>query len=126
MEPSTSPPIENPPPPELVVRIRQTANDSSYVLAQHAFERMMERSINPSEIRDTMISGEAIEYNPAGTRGEGDGVLFNGKTSGGRPIHVKVSEVVKPSGNRHIVVTVYEPSVLYWDAEFRIRKSGGK
>ena len=77
METPALPPPPSPPPQDLVERIRQAARNGNYFLGSHAYDRMNERSVAPNEVREVMIAGEAIEFDPSGTRGEGDSILFN-------------------------------------------------
>lgn len=88
----------------------------------HDFERMIERGIHPQDIRQVVLTGDAIEYDPAGYRGTDAGVLFNGRDAT-RPLHVKVVERTLPKmGYRHFVVTAYEPDLTLWEADFARRK----
>ena len=82
---------------------------------------MGERSVAPSEVRHVVLTGQPIEYDSPGSA-RPEGVLFNGNTTGGRALHVKVglqAQIVR--GVRHYVVTVYEPDPKLFSDNFSIR-----
>jgi hypothetical protein len=107
-------------PYELVERIREAFLKGDYTLLQlHGFERMIERGIHPRSIRQAVLDGKPIEYDPAGTRGKYDSVLFNGEVNS-RPI--KVAEQTTARGYRHFVVTAYEPDANLWHNSFSQRR----
>ncbi len=78
---------------------------------QHAFTRMTERRIRPSEVRSVLEASEMIEDYPS--------ALYLGIVEG-RPIHVVASK--DPASGKTIVITLYEPAPARWDATFRKRK----
>jgi Domain of unknown function (DUF4258) len=110
-------------PDELIQRIREAFQKGNYTLQVHGFERMIERNIHPQSIRQIVLEGDPIEYDPAGTRGKDNSVLFNGQTSDHRPLHVKVAERTTEKSYRHFVVTVYEPGAKLWQNGFSQRRT---
>lgn len=108
-------------PKALVERIRQAFKMTTYTLKPHAFEQMRKRNIHPKEVRALVLEGNPIEYDSPHVRGKDHGILFNGVTSGGRPLHVKVVEETTSSGERHFVITAYEPSPKVFSNDFSIR-----
>lgn len=105
----------------LASRIRDAVAQGNYELREHAFERMIERNIDPKDVRHVVMEGQAIEYDESGVRGPDPQILFNGETSGGRPVHVKVGE--RTSGRiRYFVVTVYLPEPEVFEQEYSVRR----
>ncbi len=109
-------------PPQRLERIREAFKQGNYTLRLHGFERMIERGIQPQAIRQIVLEGEPIEFDPAGSRGDDDSVLFNGRTADGQPLHVKVTERKTSKGFRHFVITAYEPSLEIWHNDFSHRR----
>lgn len=68
-----------------------------------------------------VLGGQPIEHDPPGGV-KPEGVLFNGTTTGGRPLHVKVGlQAQMVRGIRHYVVTVYEPDPTLFSNGFSTR-----
>ncbi|NJK43307.1 MAG: DUF4258 domain-containing protein [Pleurocapsa sp. SU_196_0] len=110
-------------PKALLHRIQEAFLEYRYLLRVHGHERMNQRNIAPLEIREIVLSGEAIEYDAPGERGIDASVLFSGRVSSGRPLHVKVVEAQNVRSRvRHFVVTVYEPNIRAWSEDFRFRR----
>jgi Domain of unknown function (DUF4258) len=109
-------------PRDLIERIREAFRLGKYTLRVHGFERMIQRDIHPTSIRNAVIEGEAIEYDKAGTKGADESVLFNGFSNQQAPIHVKVAERITSKGYTHFVVTVYEPDPFVWTDNYRKRR----
>jgi hypothetical protein len=108
-------------PPELAQQIREAVAAGEYLLSEHATEQMIHRNVSVSDLVAVVTTGTPIEYD----NGEGEhvpGVLFNGLTSGGRPLHVKMSERRR---GRYLtwVVTVYIPEERYFEQNFSVRIS---
>ncbi|MHB1158272.1 MAG: DUF4258 domain-containing protein [Phycisphaerales bacterium] len=82
----------------------------------HALQRMFERNISETDIRDVLGNGEVIEtYDdpPCPSR------LVLGRC-GGQPIHVVASD--DPQERMTVVITVYEPDPARWDSSFKHRR----
>jgi hypothetical protein len=109
-------------PLDLVKRIKEAFELGNYTLRVHGFERMIERGIHPKSIRNIVLQGDAIEYDPAGVRGLDDSVLFNGQDDQQTPLHVKVAERVNTKGYRYFVVTVYKPNPQWWEDNYTKRR----
>jgi hypothetical protein len=84
---------------------------------QHAFARMTERRVRPSEVRAVLEASDIIEDYPGDT--PYPSALYLGIV-GGRPIHVVAAK--EPVSGKTIVITLYEPAPARWDATFRRRK----
>jgi hypothetical protein len=91
---------------------------SKLVFRVHAIQRMHERSISEDEVRHVLMTGETIEAYasdiPYPSR------LMLG-WHGTRPIHVVVAD--DADDQTSIVITVYEPNLSEWDADFKRRKT---
>ena len=89
----------------------------SVVFRVHAIQRMYQRGIDASAVRQVIRRGEAIEEYP-------EDLPYPSKLMyclvDNRPIHVVVAE--NPAGNEAIVITVYEPDATIWEADFKKRR----
>jgi hypothetical protein len=83
----------------------------------HAIQRMFERKISVEDVRSVLENGEAIETYADDLPYPSRLVLGWRKN---RPIHVVVAE--NSSVDEMIVITVYEPDQLQWEADFRSRR----
>lgn len=83
----------------------------------HAIQRMFERNVTESDIRDVLAKGETIENYPKDTPYPSRLVLG---WRGNRPLHVVVADNVDEG--QWIVITVYEPTPACWGADFKRRK----
>lgn len=88
------------------------------VYRSYAYQRMFERGITTDQVEDVPNSGEIIEDYPDDYPYPSRLVLGS---TGGRRIHVVVAE--NTVENQRIVVTVYVPDPLLWDADYRIRRT---
>ncbi len=87
------------------------------VFRVHALQRMFERNVSPEEVEAVLLEGETIEDYPEDFPLPSRLVLgFVGK----RPIHVVAADSVIEQET--IIITVYEPSPLEWDVEFKSRR----
>ena len=82
----------------------------------HAVERMFGRDISVSDISKTLKSGKIIENYPEDKPYPSKLILGFVED---RPIHVVAAE--NKIDNELIVITVYEPDPLKWDANFERR-----
>nr|VFJ45977.1 MAG: protein of unknown function (DUF4258) [Candidatus Kentron sp. DK] len=91
--------------PKLTDIIAGNLRDYDLEYRVHATGRMFERDIHENEGERIPREGDVIE------RDDGDfplpGVLINGRTAGGRPIHPVAG--INPSERRFVIITVYEP-----------------
>lgn len=83
----------------------------------HALQRMFERGISETDVREVLEHGETIEAYP-------DDVPYPSRlilgSCGGRPVHVLASD--DPDAQATVIVIVYEPDRIRWDASFRRRR----
>jgi hypothetical protein len=85
---------------------------------RHALERMVERGIRRSEVLSVLLSGELIEDYPE------DWPFPSGLFLGWvecRPLHVVAAFYTE--GERAFIVTVYEPDLDHFEADFKTRKT---
>ena len=91
---------------------------SKLVFRVHAIQRMLERSISEDEVRHVLTTGETIESYasdiPYPSR-----LMLGWHRS--RPIHVVVAD--DADDQTSIVITVYEPNLSEWEADFKRRKT---
>ena len=87
------------------------------VFRVHAIQRMAQRGIAVSDVRQILQSGEIIEEYP-------DDAPYPSRLVLGfinsRPIHVITADI--PDSSEMIVITTYEPDESQWDELFRTRK----
>ena len=86
------------------------------IFSVHALRRMAERRIAVEDVERTLSACDVIESYPSDQPYPSRLVLG---WSGSRPIHIVTAE--NSADNETIVVTVYEPDRLQWDANFRRR-----
>ena len=87
-----------------------------FIFRSHAIRRMFERKISEADIKKVVEKSEVIEDYPEDTPYPSKLILG---WSGSRPLHVVAEN--KPD-KEHIIVTVYEPSLDFWEAGFKRRK----
>lgn len=92
--------------------------DSEHLLFRvHAIQRMFEREISETEVRQVLEAGTVIESYPDDEPYPSRLVLG---WSGERPIHVVVAS--NPDQDEIIVITVYEPDLDRWKPGFSERR----
>jgi hypothetical protein len=72
--------------------------------------------ISSEEVREVIVEGEIIEDYPNDVRGHS--CLMLGVTHSGRPVHV----VCAPKEQYLGIITVYSPSGLKWEEDFKTRR----
>jgi hypothetical protein len=91
---------------------------SRVVFRVHAIQRMYQRSISEPEVRDVIATGEIVEDYPDDTPYPSRLLLG---WHGQRPLHVVVAD--NRDDKENIVITVYEPDLTEWEADFKRRKA---
>jgi len=88
------------------------------LFTRHALNQMnlAERMILRKEVCEAIESDEVVEDYPNDPRGHS--CLLMGRTREGRIIHV----VCAPKEDYLAVVTVYSPSLLEWETDFKTRR----
>jgi len=88
------------------------------LFSRHALNQMnlSERMILRREVCEAVESDEVVEDYPNDPRGHS--CLLMGRTRNGRVVHV----VCAPKGDYLAVVTVYAPSLLEWEPDFKTRR----
>jgi len=82
----------------------------------HAIQRMFQRQVNENDVRWVIQNGETVEQYPDDTPYPSRLLLG---WRGARPLHVVVA--YNEAEQETIVITVYEPDPLQWDATFKRR-----
>ncbi len=97
---------------------RQTGLREKIVFRIHAIRRMFERDISPDDVNEVIARGVVLESYPDDTPYPSSLILG---WVDSRPLHV-VLAVCAGTGEK-IVITVYEPSMTQWNADFTRRKT---
>ena len=92
-------------------------NSGHFIFRLHAIRRMFERKINEADIKKIVQTGEVIEDYPTDTPYPSKLMLGWCRA---RPLHIVVAE--NKIDKEIIIVTVYEPSLNFWDADCKRRK----
>ncbi len=86
-------------------------------LTRHAIERMFERGISASAIKDIVINGDIIAEYP-------DDIPFPSYLVLGfennRPVHIVLAR--NPKINECYIITAYVPDSLTWGNDFKTKK----
>lgn len=92
-------------------------SDSELIFRIHAVQRMFQRQISETDVRDILANGEVIEGYPDDLPYPSR--LMLGRCRG-RPLHVLASDDL--AANVTYVITVYEPDAARWDGTFKRRR----
>jgi hypothetical protein len=98
--------------------IKERISHGRYQFKLHALQRINERGILPSEVRDALLACSVVEDYPDDKRGHS--CLVWGKAARGRDLHMVcglTDEIVW-------VVTIYEPKPDTWETPLRRRAKG--
>jgi hypothetical protein len=100
-----------------IEQLRSAARQGRLEWQRHVLERMLERGITRAEVREVLLGGERIE-DYAGDRPLPSGLFLSWVR--GRPLHVVAAFDV---ANRTVaIITTYEPTLEYFEADFRTRR----
>jgi len=88
------------------------------LFTRHALNQMnlSERMISRREVYEAIESDEVVEDYPNDPRGHS--CLFMGRTREGRVVHM----VCAPKKDYLAVITVYTPTLLEWEPNFKTRR----
>ena len=86
------------------------------VFSIHAHRQMDMRGITVGEVFEALEAPELVEDYPDDPRGHS--CLLLGRTKSGRPLHM----ICAPSDEGLIIITVYEPSLIEWEPDFKTRR----
>lgn len=86
------------------------------VFSIHAHRQMDMRGITVGEVFEALEAAELVEDYPDDPRGHS--CLLLGRTKSGRSLHI----ICAPSDEGLIVITVYEPSLIEWEPDFKTRR----
>jgi hypothetical protein len=87
------------------------------VFRVHAVQRMFQRRVTVDDVRNALEIGEELEAYPADQPHPSRLVLG---WSESRPLHIVTAHNL--ADDETIVITVYEPDPVLWDASFRRRR----
>jgi len=94
--------------------IQDKIKEEDYQFSDHAVKRMIERSINRSEVEIAIVRGGIIEEYPHDKYSPS--CLIYGVTEEGKNLHVQAS--LPPS---IVIITIYEPDPKEW-IDYKIRR----
>lgn len=99
-----------------LAKIQRTVHYNQHRFTLHALERIIERNIQPMEIREAILNGEVIESYPEDKYGPS--CLILGKCAR-KILHIQCSQ------DPVWIITAYEPSLSpeKWDYSFKKRKN---
>jgi hypothetical protein len=97
-----------------IAEMHDKIRKGEYRLSDHAIKRMIQRSIERSEVEQAIMSGEIIEEYPHDKYSPS--CLIYGETKESRNLHVQVSLPPKV-----VIITIYEPDSDEW-IDSRIRR----
>ncbi len=100
-----------------ITKIQRTVEDDQHRFTLHALERIIERNIQPAEIKEALLNGEIIECYAEDKYGPS--CLIFGEIKG-KVLHIQCS--LDPVW----IITAYDPKLFpeKWDQNFRKRKTG--
>ena len=92
-------------------------NTHQIIYQRHAVERMAQRWVSEEDVMHVLLTGETIQVYPDDTPFPSELILG---WRDGRPLHIVVA--TDSTQQRKIVITVYEPHLGQWEADFRRKK----
>ena len=92
------------------------AIEKQVIFSIHAHRQMDMRGITVGEVFEALEAPELVEDYPDDPRGHS--CLLLGYTKSGRPLHI----LCAPRDEGLIIITVYEPSLIEWEPDFRTRR----
>jgi hypothetical protein len=95
--------------------IREKVLNGQYEIKLHALQRINERGILPSEIKEALLECSVVEDYPDDKRGHS--CLLWGKTREGNDLHL----VCGLTDETVWVITIYEPDMGKWETPLRRR-----
>lgn len=98
-------------------KLREALSQGAYEWRRHTLERLAERAIAQDDVLQVLMRGEKIESYPTDT--PYPSALFFSCVSG-RPLHVVVA--FDEEDNWAYIITVYEPDLKHFEANFRTRR----
>ena len=100
---------------DVVNKVRE-AMEKQVIFSAHAHRQMDTRGITVEEVFEALRTPELVEDYPDDPRGHS--CLLLGRTRSGRPLHV----ICAPRDEGLIIITVYEPSLIEWEPDFKTRR----
>lgn len=100
-----------------IADIKRLCADETIEISSHIQQRMLQRGVSYSEVKQALMNGEIIEDYPDDY--PYPSCLVLGITLNGKKLHI----VVGIGEDRLWLITVYVPSVILWDETLRIRRT---
>jgi len=95
----------------------ETIKNGSIEWQRHSLERILERGISRSEVKEVLLKGEIIEEYPEDTPYPSG--LFFGWVSD-KPLHVVASLDFK--NKWCFIITAYKPDLEHFESDFKTRR----
>lgn len=102
------------------LKIHQAVNSGKIQWSAHALRKMLERKITREAVKQTLLTGDFIEYYPEDKPFPSALVLGSGA---GKFIHVVIS--YDDVRNKLYVITAYEPDDSHFHVDLKTRKTDG-
>jgi len=99
-----------------LTQIRKLCSEHKIEWTQHVAKRLLQRGVSAVDVVATLLNGEIIEDYPEDY--PFPSCLILGKTSKSKVLHI----VCSIGDDKLWIITAYEPSLMEWDAEFKVRK----
>jgi hypothetical protein len=105
--------------PRLTRRLSSMSPDPEHrlIFRKHALNRMFERAISEEDVRRVLTTGEVIQHYPHDAPYPSRLLLG---WCGQRPIHVVAADIGDERAT--VIITVYEPDLQIWEADFKRKK----
>jgi hypothetical protein len=99
-----------------ILQIREFCEHRKIEWTSHAAKRLLQRGISSSDVATAIATGDIIENYPEDY--PFPSCLIVGKTTKGKVLHI----VCSIGDEKLWIITAYEPNLIDWDLEFRVRK----
>lgn len=103
-----------------IERLRAATEAGRIEWQRHALERMMERGISRTTVKEALLSGEPIEHYPDDR--PYPSALFLGWTKG-EPVHVVTA--FDTESDYCFIITAYRPDLEHFESDYKTRRQHG-
>jgi hypothetical protein len=100
-------------------KLRAVLSDDRFEWRKHVLQRLAERGICQASVVEILLSGERIEDYPGDT--PYPSALFFGWAAG-KPLHAVAA--LDETNEWAYVITVYEPDLEHFEADYKTRRKG--
>ena len=100
-----------------IEHLKEYVSSNSIEWRKHVFERMLERDISRSDVKEVLLNGELISNYPK-DKPFPSALFF--KVVNSRPLHVVAA--IDLNKGKVFIITVYEPSLEIFKKDFKTRR----